>query len=57
MPSTTPQEINDCWDYIRYESDVSKELDTDFNYPKIHPMSHSVDQIDSHTALKQYSAK
>jgi len=44
-PSTKQREMN-CWlDYISHGIDVSKELDADFNLPKIHLMSHCVEQI------------
>jgi hypothetical protein len=37
--------LNAWRDYISHGIDVSKELDADFNFPKIHLMSHSVEQI------------
>jgi hypothetical protein len=39
------REMNAWRDYIRYETDISKELDADFNFPKIHLMSHWADQV------------
>jgi hypothetical protein len=39
------REMNSWRDYINHEIDVSKELDADFNIPKIHLMSHWVEQI------------
>jgi hypothetical protein len=42
--------MNAWQDYISHEIDVSKELDADFNFPKIHLMSHWVEQI------RQYGA-
>jgi len=39
-PSKKRREMNACRDYISHEIDVSKELDADFNFPKIHLMSH-----------------
>jgi hypothetical protein len=49
--------MNALRDYIRHEIDVSKELDADFNFLKIHSMSHWVVQIRRHGALQQYSAE
>jgi len=49
--------MNACRDYISREIDVSKELDADFNFPKIHLMSHWVEQICRYGALQQYSAE
>jgi hypothetical protein len=40
MPSTKRREINAWQDYISHEIDVSKELDADFNFPKIHFISY-----------------
>jgi hypothetical protein len=44
-PSKKPREMNAWQDYIIHKIDVSKELDADFNFPKIHLMSHWVEQI------------
>jgi len=44
-PSKKQHEMNAWRDYISHEIDVSKELDADFNFPKIHLMSHQVEQI------------
>jgi hypothetical protein len=44
-------------DYISHEIDVSKQLDADFNCPKIHLMSHWAEQIRQYGALQQYSAE
>jgi len=44
-PSNKWCEMNAWWDYIGHHMDVSKELDDDFNFPKIHLMSHGVEQI------------
>jgi hypothetical protein len=49
--------MNAWRDYISHEIDVSKELDADFNLPKIHLLSHWVEQIRQYGALEQYSAK
>jgi len=56
-PSRKRQEMNAWRDYISHEMDVSQELDADFNFPKIHLMSHWVEQIRRHKAWQQYSAK
>ena len=53
MPSKKWRERNTWLDYISYEIDVSKELDADFNIPKIHLMSHWVAQIRRYGALQQ----
>jgi hypothetical protein len=45
MPSKKWREMNAWQDYISHEIDISKELDADFNFPKIHLMSHWVEQI------------
>jgi hypothetical protein len=50
-------EMNAWQDYIRHEIDVSTELDADFNGPKIHWMSHWVEQIRRYGALQLYSAE
>jgi len=44
-PSKKRSEMNAWRDYVSHEIDVSKELDADFNIPKIHLMSHWVKQI------------
>jgi hypothetical protein len=49
-------EMNNWWDYLRHEIDVSKVLDADFNFPKIHWMSHWVKQIRRSGGLQQNSA-
>jgi len=40
MPSKKRHEMNAWWDYISHQIDVFKELDADFNFLKIHLMSH-----------------
>jgi len=45
IPSKKRREMNAWHDYISYEIHISKELDTDFNFPKIHLMSHWTAQI------------
>jgi len=57
MPSKKRREMNAWRDYISHEMDVSKELDADLNFPKIHLMSHWVEQIRRYGALEQYSAE
>ena len=44
MPSKKRLEMNAWQDDISQEIDVSKELDGDFNFPKIHLMSHWLEQ-------------
>jgi hypothetical protein len=48
---------NPWWDYTNKETDISMELDADFNMPKIHLMSHWAEQVHRHRALQQYSAE
>jgi len=45
MPSKKWREMNGWQDLISRQIDVSKELDADFNFPKIHLMSHWVELI------------
>jgi len=49
------REMNRWRDYISHKIDVSKELDANFNCPKIHVMSYWVEQIRRYGALQQYS--
>jgi hypothetical protein len=56
-PSKKRREVNAWRDYISHEIDVSKELDNEFNFPKIHLLLHWVDQICRYGALQQYSAE
>jgi hypothetical protein len=49
--------INASRDYISNEIDVSKELDADFNFPKIHLVSHWVKLIRRYGAFQQCSAE
>jgi hypothetical protein len=49
--------MNAWRDYISHEIDVSTELNANFNFPKIHLMSHWVEQIPRCGALQQYSAE
>jgi len=56
-PSKKRREMNAWQYYISHEIDVSKELDSDFNFPKIHLMSHWVEQIRQYRALQHYSAE
>jgi len=49
--------MNAWRDHISHEIYISKELDADFNFPKIHLMSHWAEQIRRYGALQQYSAE
>ena len=49
--------MNTWRDYISHKIDVSKELDADLNFPKIHLMSHWVEQICQFGVLQQYSSE
>jgi len=51
-PSKKRHETNTWRDYISHTIDVSKELDTDFNFPTIHMMYHWVKQIRQYRALQ-----
>jgi len=44
-------------DYISHEIDISKELDADFKFSKIHWMCHGVVPVHPYRALQQYSAE
>jgi len=55
-PSKKRREMNVWRDNISHEIDVSKELDADFNFPKIPLKCHWVEQIHPSGALQQYSA-
>ena len=44
-PSKKRHETNPWRDYISPEIDVFKELDANFNFRKIHLMSHMIEQI------------
>ena len=57
MPSKKWCKMNATVDYIKNKIEVSKELDSDFNIPKIHLMSNWVEQIPRYGALQQYSAE
>jgi len=56
-PSKTRRKMKAWRDYISHEIDDSKELDADFNFPKIQWMCHWVEQIRRYGALQQYSAE
>jgi hypothetical protein len=56
-PSKKHREMNAWRDHISHKIDVSKKLDTDFNFPKIHLMSHLVEQIGRYGAMQQYSTE
>ena len=49
--STMQRHMNVWRDYYSHKIDVTKELDADFNLPKIHVMSHWVEQIRQYAAL------
>jgi hypothetical protein len=49
--------MNAWRNYISHEIHVSKVLDADFNFRKIHLMSHWAEQIRRYGALQQYSAE
>jgi hypothetical protein len=51
-PSKSRHEMNAWWDNISHEIDVSKELDVDFNFPKINLMSHLAEQTCRYGALQ-----
>jgi hypothetical protein len=53
-PSKKWREINPWRDYITHEIDVSKELDADINFPKIHFVSHWVEQIRRYRAFQEF---
>jgi hypothetical protein len=55
--SKTWHEMNHRRKFLRHEIDGSKELDADFNFVKVHLISHWVEQIRQHGALHHYSAK
>jgi hypothetical protein len=57
MLSKKRREMEAWRDYISHEIDASKELDANFNFPKIHLMSHLVEQIRRYRALQQYPAE
>jgi len=44
-------------DYITHEIDISNEVDADFNFPKIHLLSHWAEQIPQYGALNQFFAE
>jgi len=56
-PSKKRREMNAWQDYISHEIDISKELEADFNFPKIHLMSLWAEQIHRYGALQQHSAE
>jgi hypothetical protein len=56
-PSKKRREMNAWRDYISREIDISKELDDNFNFQKIHLMSHWAEQICRYGALPEYSAE
>jgi hypothetical protein len=50
------REMNAWQDCISHKIDISKELNADFNVPKIHLMSHWAEKICRSGALQQCSA-
>jgi len=56
-PSKKRCEVNAWSDHISHNIDISKELYTDFNFPKIHLMSHWAEQVCPYGAFQQYSAE
>jgi len=56
-PSYKRSEMNASREYISLKIDVSKPLDADINFPKIHLMSHRVQPIRQYGALQQYAAE
>ena len=50
-------EMNAWQDYISHEIDVSNESEAASSFPKIHLMSHWVEQIRPYRALQLYSAE
>jgi len=56
-PSKKWREMNAWWEYISHEIDGSKEIDANFNLPKIKLISHCVQQIRRYRALQLCSAE
>jgi hypothetical protein len=50
--SKNRRKMNSWQDYISHKIHVSNKLDARFNFPKIHVMSHSVEQIRRYGALQ-----
>jgi hypothetical protein len=44
-PSKKLREMNTWRDYVSHKIDISKELDANFNFPKIQLMSHWAKQL------------
>jgi len=51
-PSKKRREMNAWQDYISHEIDISKELDADFNFPKISFMAHWAEQVRGYGSLQ-----
>ena len=49
--------MNSWWDYISHEIEIAKVSDANFNFPKVHLMSHWAEQIRRYRALQQYFAE
>jgi hypothetical protein len=56
-PSKMRREMNAWQDYICHLMDISKELDADFDFPKIHLVSHWAEQDRRYGAKQQDSAE
>jgi len=56
-PSKKRREMNAWRDYIIHKIYILNELDVDFNFPKIHLMSHWAQQVCQYRALQQCSAE
>jgi hypothetical protein len=56
-PSMKQPKMNAWRDYISHEIDISKELDADFNFLKIHLMSRWAEQVRREGVLQQYSVE
>ena len=56
-PSKKQCKMNAWQDNISHKIDVSKELDADFNLPKIHLRSHWAQQIHRYGDLQQHSTE
>jgi hypothetical protein len=56
-PSKKRAEMNASQDYISHKIEISKELDADFHFAKIHLMSHWAEMIRQYVVLQQYYTK
>jgi hypothetical protein len=55
--SNKRHKINASRDFISHDIYIYKELDVDFNFLKIHMMSHWANQVRQYGSLQQYSAQ